>query len=159
VVRELRFAPGSMRAVLDVTLPEQAARGARTAAAPAQAGRAGGGSGGQADSGYGTEQPDRQPEELPEGQRERAPERQPADQPPASEGIGHLIADTLPRSRVLVDGHDTGWMTPIRESGKLGLRPGAHVVTFVVGDRRHSFDVIIRAGEVTSLVRQLDVDY
>jgi hypothetical protein len=70
--------------------------------------------------------------------------------------MGFLIANTLPWSRVWIDGKDTGRHTPIAAGAKLSLQPGRHTVTFVTKDgQRFDFEVTIEAGKVARLVKKL----
>lgn len=68
---------------------------------------------------------------------------------------GFLIANTQPWAKVLVDGKDTGKTTPIPPRSRIVLRPGKHVVTFVVANKKYNFNVLIRPGEETRLLEQL----
>jgi hypothetical protein len=73
----------------------------------------------------------------------------------ASNQPGYLVANTQPWARVIIDGHDTGKTTPIAPRSKIALKPGKHVVTFVVSGKRFHFDVMIKPGEDTRLIKQL----
>ncbi len=77
--------------------------------------------------------------------------------PPAATGDGYLVAYTTPWAKVLLDGKDTGKMTPIAPRAKIGLTPGKHKVTFVVGRESWSYNVTITAGETTKLTKDLPV--
>ncbi len=68
---------------------------------------------------------------------------------------GYLIANTQPWARVFIDGKDTGKTTPIPPRSRIVLRPGKHVVGFVVANRKYNFNVLIRPGEETRLLEQL----
>jgi hypothetical protein len=70
---------------------------------------------------------------------------------------GFLIANTQPWARVFVDGKDTGKMTPIAPRGRLPLNPGKHLVTFVVEGRSFEYEILVKPGEDTRLIRKLDV--
>jgi hypothetical protein len=72
-------------------------------------------------------------------------------------GDGFLIANTQPWARVLIDGKDTGKTTPIAPRSKVPLKPGKHVVTFVAGGKKFDYEIVVRAGEDTRLIRKLDV--
>jgi serine/threonine protein kinase len=72
-------------------------------------------------------------------------------------GDGFLIANTQPWARVLIDGHDTGKSTPIAPRSKVALKPGKHMVTFVVGGKKFDYEIVVRPGEDTRLIRKLDV--
>ena len=54
-----------------------------------------------------------------------------------------------------IDGKDTGKTTPIPPRSRIVLRPGKHVVGFVVANRKYNFNVLIRPGEETRLLEQL----
>lgn len=78
----------------------------------------------------------------------------PATAAAASED-GYLIANTQPWAKVIIDGKDTGKTTPIAPRSKIPLKPGKHTVTFVANGRNYNFDVVIKPGEDTRLIRQL----
>jgi serine/threonine protein kinase len=88
-------------------------------------------------------------------ERERALERERQAEPAAQ--VGYLICNTTPFARVLVDGKNTGKMTPMSPAEKIPLEPGRHVVTFVVEGKKFKYPVTIRAGKTHNLVRSLDV--
>jgi hypothetical protein len=73
----------------------------------------------------------------------------------ASAESGFLVANTQPWAKVIIDGKDTGKTTPIAPRSKIALRPGKHVVTFVVNGKKFNFDVAIKPGEDTRLIKQL----
>ena len=73
----------------------------------------------------------------------------------ASAEAGFLVANTQPWAKVIIDGKDTGKTTPIAPRSKIALKPGKHVVTFVVNGKRFNFDVAIKPGEDTRLIKQL----
>jgi hypothetical protein len=70
---------------------------------------------------------------------------------------GYLVADSTPWARVLVDGVDTGKMTPIAARAKIPLPAGKHVVTFVVGERRWSYNIMVEPGVDYVLKKELPV--
>ena len=72
-----------------------------------------------------------------------------------SDKDGYLIANSQPYAKVLVDGKDTGKVTPIAPRDHIALKPGKHVITFVTSDKRVSADVIIKSGEEAKVVRNL----
>ena len=74
---------------------------------------------------------------------------------PGSDKEGFLIANSQPYAKVLVDGRDTGKVTPIAPRDHIPLKPGKHVITFVTSDKRVSADVIIKPGEEAKVVRNL----
>jgi hypothetical protein len=74
--------------------------------------------------------------------------------PPAT-GDGYLVANTQPWAKVIIDGKDTGKTTPIAPRSKIALKPGKHTVTFVANGKKFNFDVAIRSGEDTRLIKQL----
>jgi len=74
---------------------------------------------------------------------------------PGSDKEGFLIANSQPYAKVLVDGKDTGKVTPIAPRDHIPLKPGKHVITFVTSDKRVSADVIIKSGEEAKVVRNL----
>ncbi len=69
---------------------------------------------------------------------------------------GYLVPWTRPWARVYIDGKDTGKVTPVATSAKIKLSPGSHQVTFVVGSKKHHFQVIIASGKTTKLSKLLD---
>jgi hypothetical protein len=71
--------------------------------------------------------------------------------------VGYLVAWTTPWARVLIDGQDTGVMTPIAPRAKIPLTPGKHIVAFVVGVERFQFPVVIEPGQVVKLNKNLPV--
>ncbi|MCA1665083.1 MAG: hypothetical protein LC659_12580, partial [Myxococcales bacterium] len=73
----------------------------------------------------------------------------------ASPESGYLVANTQPWAKVIIDGKDTGKTTPIAPRSKIALKPGKHVVTFVVNGKKFNFDVAIKPGEDTRLIKQL----
>jgi hypothetical protein len=75
--------------------------------------------------------------------------------PATSSESGFLVANTQPWAKVIIDGHDTGKTTPIAPRSKIALKPGRHVVTFVANGKRFNFDVTIKPGEDTRLIKQL----
>ena len=57
---------------------------------------------------------------------------------------------------MIIDGKDTGKSTPIAPRSKISLKPGKHVVTFVVdAGKKFSFDVEIKSGEDFKLIKTL----
>ncbi len=70
---------------------------------------------------------------------------------------GFLIANSKPWARLVIDGTDTGRMTPIAPRSKIPLSPGRHVVTFVVDTKKFSFTVEIEAGKDLRLFQELPV--
>jgi hypothetical protein len=72
-----------------------------------------------------------------------------------AEEPGYLVANTQPWAKVLIDGKDTGKTTPIAPRSKISLKPGKHVVTFVANGKKFHFDIVVKAGEDTRLIKQL----
>lgn len=73
--------------------------------------------------------------------------------PPAAEERGTLIINTMPWSRVFIDGVDTQRNTPIRH---LRLPVGVHRIGLRTADgTMHDLSVTIRAGETVRVVRRL----
>ncbi len=75
--------------------------------------------------------------------------------PPPATGDGYLVANTQPWAKVIIDGKDTGKTTPIAPRSKIALKPGKHTVTFVANGKKFNFDVAIKPGEDTRLIKQL----
>ena len=67
---------------------------------------------------------------------------------------GYLQVFSKPTAKILVDGVDSGMSTPI-SGHSLGLGPGKHKVTFVMGDDRYTFPVVIKAGATETLSKDL----
>jgi len=70
---------------------------------------------------------------------------------------GYLVAYTTPWAKVVIDGKDTGKMTPIAPRAKISLAPGKHKVTFVVGRENWSYTITINAGETSKVTKDLPV--
>ncbi len=85
------------------------------------------------------------------------PAARPAAQP-ASSQPATFTAFTRPFARVFIDGKDTGKMTPIAPRSAITLSPGAHQITFVVGDKEFSYRITLAPGERKNLVKTLPVE-
>jgi hypothetical protein len=72
--------------------------------------------------------------------------------------MGYLIANTTPYAKVLIDGKDTGKMTPIAPRAKIPLKPGKHTVTFVSGADSFNYPIVIEAGRDHRLIKTLPVE-
>ena len=85
------------------------------------------------------------------------PVKEKGSEPKATVGNdpGFLVANTQPWAKVIIDGKDTGKTTPIAPRSKIPLKPGKHVVTFVANGKKFNFDVVVRPGEDTRLIKQL----
>jgi serine/threonine protein kinase len=101
---------------------------------------------------------------LPPPKPETHHRREPPDKmvtpapPDPSEGApGYLIADTTPWAKVILDGSDTNKMTPIAERAKIAVGAGKHTVTFVVGEQRFSYTIMVEPGQDYHLSKQLPV--
>ncbi len=77
---------------------------------------------------------------------------------PSSQETGYLIANTQPWARVFIDGKDTGKTTPIAPRSKLEIKPGKHVITFVVSGKKYNYDINVKPGEEVRLMKQLTED-
>ncbi|MCB9573734.1 MAG: hypothetical protein H6709_16770 [Kofleriaceae bacterium] len=75
----------------------------------------------------------------------------------AKSGDGYLVAYTTPWAKVLIDGKDSGKMTPIAPRAKIKLEAGKHKVTFVVGRESWSYTISINPGETTKITKDLPV--
>jgi hypothetical protein len=62
-----------------------------------------------------------------------------------------LQVDSKPSAKLFVDGTDTGKKTPT----KLTLAPGKHKITFSIGDDKITYPVVIKAGEVQVMTKEL----
>jgi serine/threonine protein kinase len=69
---------------------------------------------------------------------------------------GFLIANTHPWAKVFIDNKDTGKTTPIGPRDRIPVKPGKHTITFVTNDKRLSVEVVIRPGEESKIVRDLN---
>ncbi len=67
---------------------------------------------------------------------------------------GYLQVFSKPQAKILVDGNETGLKTPINGHA-LSLAPGKHKITFVIGDDRFSYPVMIKAGATESMTKDL----
>jgi tetratricopeptide (TPR) repeat protein len=67
---------------------------------------------------------------------------------PAGEGKAHI--DSVPAAKILVDGNAIG-PTPL----EVTLPPGKHKVTYAIGDDRFTYSIVIKAGELTTLSKDL----
>lgn len=66
---------------------------------------------------------------------------------------GTVVINTIPWSRVSVDGHDTGQNTPIRA---LRLTPGRHRIDMLTQDGTvHTTTITVEAGKTIRLMRRL----
>ena len=69
------------------------------------------------------------------------------------DAIGQLTVQTMPSARVVIDGQDTGRVTPVRD---LPLGAGRHVLELqAAGAQSHRDTIDIPAGETVRIVRQL----
>jgi hypothetical protein len=67
---------------------------------------------------------------------------------------GYLQVFSKPAAKILVDGQDTSLKTPI--SGQsLSLAPGKHKITFVIGDDKFTYPVVIKAGVTETMSKDL----
>ena len=77
--------------------------------------------------------------------------------PPPSTEKGRLIIASKPWAKVIVDGKATGLNTPIPASKAIKLSPGPHWVTLVAEGKKYSYKVVIKAGELTRMIKNLPV--
>ena len=68
---------------------------------------------------------------------------------------GTLIIASKPWAHIYVDGKDTYRNTPVPPSNPLKLSAGSHKVILEVGGKRFTFSVMIRAGEMSKLIKKL----
>ena len=82
---------------------------------------------------------------------------EPRRPPPATEikTPGYLVVYSTPFARLHVDGKDTGRVTPITPRARIELMPGRHKLTFIVGDKKVHYAVMIEAGKTTKIMKQL----
>jgi serine/threonine protein kinase len=89
-------------------------------------------------------------------QREREKrEREKREKELAAKDVGWLVCNSSPFARVIIDGRNTGKMTPMSKAEKIALKPGRHRVTFVVGDDKFTYGVTIVKGKTKTLYRVL----
>jgi len=62
---------------------------------------------------------------------------------------GFVTIEAKPQAKILIDGKDTGRFTP----GTFELTPGKHKVTFLVGDDKYSFLVVVKSGATVELTK------
>ena len=67
---------------------------------------------------------------------------------------GFLQVFSKPPAKILVDGNDTNLKTPI-SGHTLALTPGKHKITFVIGDDRFTYPVVIKAGITETMSKDL----
>ncbi len=67
---------------------------------------------------------------------------------------GYLQIKSKPEAKVLIDGVDTGLTTPVSGTD-LPLQPGKHKVTFVIGEDRFTYPVVIEAGQTATMTKDL----
>jgi uncharacterized small protein (DUF1192 family) len=74
----------------------------------------------------------------------------PEDLDGADATMGRLLVTNATPARVFLDGLDMG-TTPLSSA----VTPGKHKVTFVVGEDKYTFSVLVKAGETTRLEKEL----
>jgi hypothetical protein len=72
----------------------------------------------------------------------------------ADADVGFLEIGSRPPAMILIDGKDTGHVTPIHGDA-LKLAPGQHRLTLTVGKDRYTFPVTIETGKTTRLTKDL----
>ena len=96
-------------------------------------------------------------EKIPERKATETKEPKSEPKPDATSdvaGKGYLQIFSKPAAKILIDGADTGMSTPISGHG-LALGPGKHKVTFVMGDDRYTFPVMIKVGATETMSKDL----
>ncbi len=79
----------------------------------------------------------------------------PTSTAPASFGTGGTLEiGSRPPAEVWIDGRDSGWTTP----AKIPITPGRHRVTLITPDGKTTFAVTVKKGEVTRVIKQLEVE-
>jgi hypothetical protein len=71
--------------------------------------------------------------------------------PARADGPGSALITSTPPARILIDGTDTGQTTP----ATLELAPGKHKLTLQLGGDRFTYPLIIKAGEATTISKDL----
>lgn len=74
--------------------------------------------------------------------------------PAAGAQQGFLEVRSMPAAKILVDGKSTGLTTPITGQ-QLKLAPGKHKITFVIGDDRFTYPIVITAGRTEVMSKDL----
>ncbi len=67
---------------------------------------------------------------------------------------GYLQVYSKPTAHILVDGQETNLKTPI-SGHALPLSPGKHKITFVIGDDRFTYPVMVKAGSTETMSKDL----
>ncbi|MDB4954517.1 MAG: serine/threonine protein kinase [Myxococcales bacterium] len=67
---------------------------------------------------------------------------------------GYLQVFSKPIAKILVDGADSGMTTPITGRA-LSLTPGKHKITFVIGDDRFTYPIMVKAGATETMSKDL----
>lgn len=76
--------------------------------------------------------------------------------PAAAEAPGYLLIYSDPRgARVIIDGVNTGRITPIVARERLELSPGRHKVTLETASLKMTYEVVIRANDTETLTKEL----
>jgi len=70
-------------------------------------------------------------------------------------GQGYLQVFSKPAAKIIVDGTDTGKSTPV-SGHSLALPAGKHKVTFVIGDDRFTYPVVVKAGQTETMSKDLE---
>ncbi len=98
---------------------------------------------------------------IPDKPKPASKDKEPEDLAPVKTAApnpnepGFLVANTQPWAKVIIDGKDTGKTTPIAPRSKISLKPGKHIVTFVANGKKFNFDIVVKSGEDTRLIKQL----
>ena len=95
----------------------------------------------------------RTPEPPPKAPAPPAKEEKPT--PPPAAKKGRLIIASKPWAKVIVDGRATGLNTPIPPNKAIKLSPGVHWVTLEAEGKKFSYKVVIKAGELTRMIKNL----
>ena len=64
---------------------------------------------------------------------------------------GYLQLGSKPSAKIFIDGADTGKKTP----AKIAVSPGKHKISFVLGEDKYTYPVVTKAGETTSMDKDL----
>ena len=97
--------------------------------------------------------PVRKPPRKPPRPRPVAKKKPP--KPPKGD-VGFLVANTVPwGAKVLVDGRDTGQVTPVMPRKKIPLKPGRHKITFVLAGKKHTYSISVQPGKIARLIKKL----
>ena len=104
-----------------------------------------------------TKPPDKKPDVIVK----KPPDKKPPDKMPPEDNPadragsvqdGYVVVSSAPKSKVSVDGVETGLTTPT----KLKLSPGRHKIGFSYGTTKSAFTIVVKAGETVNFDKKLE---